>query len=66
MMSSDESPVAQLERHHRQMLWVYWTIVLLGLWTIVAPFTLGYGEAPAAPSGGREVWLSLAARTAAT
>jgi hypothetical protein len=62
---ASESPLAMLERHHHQTLWVYWTLVLLGFWTILAPFTLGYGTSPVAPSGGREVWLSLDARTTA-
>lgn len=31
-----------LRMHHRQTLWVYWTLVLLGFWQLVAPFTFGY------------------------
>lgn len=51
-----------LEKHYRQTLWVYWTLVLLGVWLLFAPSTLGYATASAQPSGGREVWLSLEAR----
>ena len=31
-----------LAAHHRQTLWVYWTIVMLGFWLLVAPFSFGY------------------------
>lgn len=55
-----------LRMHHRQTLWVYWTVILLGLWTMVAPFTFGYlNEALwVAPSGGRGVWFGGALHTA--
>ena len=54
-----------LRMHHRQTLWVYWTLVLLGLWQLVAPFTFGYlNEALwVDPSGGRGVWFSEDPRT---
>jgi hypothetical protein len=46
--------------HHRQNLWIPWTIGLLGLWLITAPFTFGYlNDANwVVPSGGRGVWFS--------
>jgi len=46
--------------HHRQNLWIPWTVVLLGVWLITAPFTFGYlTEANwVQPSGGRGVWFS--------
>ncbi|MBW3553202.1 MAG: vitamin K epoxide reductase family protein [Gemmatimonadetes bacterium] len=49
----------RLEMHHRQTLWVYWTLVLLGVWTALAPFTFGYGNESVwlTPSGGRGVWF---------
>lgn len=49
-----------LEAHHRNTLWIPWTLVLLGVWLVVAPFTFGYGNAHAwtVPSGGRGVWFS--------
>ena len=50
--------------HHRQTLWVYWTIVLLGVWMVAAPITFDYGTGTVAPSGGRTVWLSLSTRIA--
>src|SRR5690606_12885712 len=31
-----------LAMHHQQTLWVYWTLVMLGTWTALAPFTFGY------------------------
>lgn len=51
-----------LHMHHRQTLWIYWLLVMLGVWMILAPLTFDYGRATVAPSGGREVWLSLDAR----
>ncbi len=49
-----------LRTHHRQTLWVYWTLILLGAWTALAPLTLGYLNESlwVDPSGGRGVWLS--------
>jgi hypothetical protein len=54
-----------LRAHQRKTLWVWWTVILLGAWVAVAPFTFGYGHVTVEPSGGREVWLSLGARVAA-
>lgn len=50
------------EEHHAKTLWAYWSIVMLGAWTVLAPVTFGYGTAVAEPSGGRELWLSDEAR----
>jgi uncharacterized membrane protein len=55
-----------LRMHHRQTLWIYWSIILLGVWTALAPFTFGYLN-PAHwvdPSGGRGVWFSEQTHTA--
>ena len=54
-----------LRMHHRQTLWVYWTLILLGVWQLVAPFTFGYlNEALwVDPSGGRGVWFGDATHT---
>ncbi|HUG69365.1 MAG TPA: vitamin K epoxide reductase family protein [Pirellulaceae bacterium] len=38
------------DRHHRQTEWIYWTLILLGVWTMVAPFTFGYGSHPISPA----------------
>ena len=43
-----------LASHHRQTLWVYWTIILLGVWTMFAPLTFGYGTGLVAPKPGGE------------
>lgn len=56
---------AQLEHHHRQTLWVYWTIIVLGVWTLFSPLTFAYDLGVVAPSGGREVWLPLDSRITA-
>jgi hypothetical protein len=49
-----------LEVHHSQTLWVPWTLILLGAWTMLAPATFGYlNEASwTRPSGGRGAWFS--------
>ncbi len=54
-----------LKDHHKQTLWVYWVIVLLGFWMIASPITFDYGMNVVEPAGGRDVWLSLADRIAA-
>jgi uncharacterized membrane protein len=50
----------RLRAHQRQVLWIPWTLVLLGFWQLLAPLTFGYGnpELWATPSGGRGVWFS--------
>ncbi len=54
-----------LHMHHRQTLWVYWLVVMLGFWVLLSPLTFDYGKNPVLPSGGRSVWLSLDARVLA-
>lgn len=48
-----------LKMHHSQTLWVYWTLPLLGVWLIVAPFNFGYLNESlwVNPSGGRGPWF---------
>lgn len=62
---SEEDRWQMLRMHHKQTLWVYWTILLLGCWTLLSPLTFGYGVATVDPSGGRNLWLSLDARISA-
>jgi hypothetical protein len=49
-----------LDVHHTQTLWVPWTLILLGFWTLLAPVTFGYlnESSWAVPSGGRGAWFS--------
>jgi len=49
-----------LHMHHQQTLWIYWTVILLGFWTLLAPFTFGYLDSTqwVRPSGGRGPWFS--------
>ncbi len=54
-----------LKKHHKQTLWVFWTVVLLGFWMIASPLTFDYAKSVVEPSGGRDVWLSLGERIAA-
>ena len=35
-MSADDR-MKMLKGHHKQTLWVYWVIVLLGFWMIASP-----------------------------
>lgn len=57
-MMSKEERREMLQKHHKQTLWVYWSVIIIGAWLILAPFTFNYGMSVATPSGGREVWLS--------
>lgn len=49
-----------LANHHRQVLWIPWTLILLGIWMAVAPFNFGYlnEDLWTVPSGGRGPWFS--------
>ena len=51
---------AMLVQHHRQTLWIPWTLVLLGVWLMLSPFMLGYlnEDLWARPSGGRGAWFA--------
>lgn len=59
---SHEERLEILRMHYKQTLWVYWTILLLGVWLIFAPSTFGYAKDVVAPGGGRSIWLSTNAR----
>lgn len=56
--------IRMLHMHHQQTLWVYWMIVILGVWTILAPLTFAYDVAIVPPAGGRTLWLTDAQRIA--
>jgi hypothetical protein len=62
MAMSHEDRREMLKMHHQQTLWIYWTLILLGFWVVLSPFTFGYDKALVEPSGGRQVWLPLQAR----
>lgn len=62
MMMSDDMREKMLNMHHMQTLWVYWALVIFGIWMVMSPLTFDYGRAVAEPSGGRDVWLSLEQR----
>ena len=55
-----------LHMHHEQTLWIYWTLIMLGIWTALAPFSFGYLNESlwVDPSGGRGVWGSSSTHTA--
>ncbi|MUP47075.1 vitamin K epoxide reductase family protein [Gramella sp. BOM4] len=50
--------IKMLHMHHKQTLWVYWMIIILGAWLMVSPFSFDYGKDIVQPSGGRSIWLS--------
>lgn len=54
-----------LHMHHMQTLWIYWMLIILGVWLVFSPVTFSYGKDIVQPSGGRSIWLSDAARVAA-
>jgi hypothetical protein len=62
MMMDEGGKQMMLSMHHKQTLWVYWLVVMLGFWTILSPLTFSYAKGIVEPSGGREVWLSLTDR----
>lgn len=55
-----------LRHHHGSTLWIYWTLVMLGVWTLISPFQFGYlnEDLWVDPSGGRGVWFSDSPHTA--
>lgn len=62
MKMTDEQRNHMLQMHHMQTLWIYWMVIILGAWMILSPLTFSYSKGIVAPSGGREIWLSLADR----
>ncbi|WP_390622214.1 vitamin K epoxide reductase family protein [Tautonia marina] len=63
---SREDRLRMLRMHHGQTLWIPWTLILLGVWTMLAPVSFGYLKEPqwVDPSGGRGVWFSDETHTA--
>lgn len=51
-----------LVMHHKQTLWIYWLLILLGAWLVISPLSFDYGKEIVQPSGGRSIWLSDAMR----
>ncbi|GAA4469688.1 hypothetical protein [Novipirellula rosea] len=49
MMSDQDRGDMQTE-HHAQTAWVWWTLILLGVWTMVAPYSFGYASNPISPA----------------
>ena len=58
---SPEHRMEMLRMHHQKTLWIYWMIILLGVWMMVAPATFGFGTATATPPE-RTVWLDFLQR----
>jgi hypothetical protein len=62
MQMNQDEKVRMMQTHHTQILWIYWMLIILGVWLIMSPLTFDYGKNPVSPSGGRELWLSLSHR----
>ncbi|QJW91198.1 vitamin K epoxide reductase family protein [Spirosoma taeanense] len=58
-MMSPHQRMDMLRMHQMQTLWVYWLVVILGVWVMLSPLTFDYARGAVMPSGGRPVWLSL-------
>jgi hypothetical protein len=63
---SREQRLEMLHTHHQNTLWIPWTVLLLGVWLLVAPFTFGdlSSDQWLDPSGGRGAWWSDQTHTA--
>jgi len=59
MKMTAEDRMKMLHQHHKQTLWVYWTLIALGVWMVLAPLTFDLAKGNALPSGGRSIWLPL-------
>lgn len=57
---SREKRLEMLRMHHKNTLWIYWTIPLLGVLAMCAPFSFGYLNETlwVDPAGDRGVWFS--------
>jgi hypothetical protein len=64
MKMDDGQRREMLHMHHMQTLWIYWTLVMLGIWMVASPLTFDYGKNVVEPSGGRDVLLSMGGRIA--
>ena len=47
-----------LHMHHKQTLWIYWLLIMLGAWLVISPLTFDYSKDIVQASGGRSIWLS--------
>lgn len=58
----DEHRWQMLVSHHQQTLWIWWTIIVLGVWLLLAPLTFDYGQTVVTPAADRAVPFSLDVR----
>lgn len=47
-----------LRMHHQQTQWIYWTLIILGVWLLLSPASFDYGKNIIAPAGNRPLWLT--------
>ncbi|WP_430453365.1 vitamin K epoxide reductase family protein [Rhodopirellula europaea] len=50
------------DKHHQQTEWIWWTLILLGVWMVAAPFSFDYGHNPASPAASDASPLSMQTR----
>ena len=61
-MMGEEQRMQMLHMHYMQTLWIYWMLIILGIWLVLSPLTFSYAKGVVEPSGGRDVWLSMSQR----
>ena len=62
---SYEERKEKLFTHHKEILWIYWLVIILGVWMILSPLTFSYGKSVIFPGGERSLWLTTEMRIAA-
>lgn len=55
-----------LRKHHQQVLWIPWSLILIGVWLLLSPATFGHlnPELWVDPAGDRGVWFGEETHTA--
>ncbi len=51
-----------LTEHLQKTQWIWWMVILLGIWLAVGPMTFSYHRQLVEPAGGRQVWLEASTR----
>ncbi|MBF0299255.1 MAG: vitamin K epoxide reductase [Oligoflexia bacterium] len=59
MKMNQEMRNKMLKMHHQQTNWIYWVIIILGVWMIVSPLTVSYSKNLVIPAGNRTIWMPI-------
>lgn len=62
---NQEQRMKMLHMHHAQTLWIYWLLLILGVWLVLSPLTFSYAKGTVSTGETRTLWLSLSQRIAA-